>query len=142
LHPISSVKALPVPLKKILVVDDHDDSREICRQLLTFYGYDVRVAENGVAAVRAALEDAPDLVLLDFLMPHGNGLETLEAMRTQPSLSNTRYVLYTAAITEREWLSTVEGVEAVLFKPVETALLLEVVQSILGIPSQSQTASS
>ena len=121
-----------MPAKKVLVVDDHDDSREICRELLGFYGYDVATAEDGAEAMQLALTNAPDLVLLDFLLPHGDGIQTLRAMRADPSLLNTKIVLYTAAITERDSLMAVEGVDGILFKPVETAQLLTAVRSLIG----------
>jgi CheY-like chemotaxis protein len=132
LHPFPSAHERNVPAKKILVVDDHDDSREICKQLLSFYGYDVATAADGLEAISLAAAETPDLVLLDFLLPHGTGLETLQALRAQPSLSHTRFVLYTAAITERDALFAIEGVDCILFKPVESAQLLNTVRTLIG----------
>lgn len=63
---------------KILVVDDEREVRLVIRDFLTSRGYDVTLAENGVAALAALDQSQPDVVLLDMAMPEMDGLETLK----------------------------------------------------------------
>ena len=136
-------------VKKILVADDHTDTRIICRELLTHYGYVVLEAEDGQQAVKQSMEHAPDLVLLDFLMPNSDARETLEQLRGQERMRDTAIVIYTAAATHAVQLHALPGVQQVLYKPVEASRLLKVVRDLFGDPeadtpefsSQSRVAS-
>ena len=65
----------------ILVVDDDADTRGLVRRLLERAGYAVREAEDGLAGLRELFAAAPDLVLLDVMMPGLDGWETLERIR-------------------------------------------------------------
>ncbi|HUP89648.1 MAG TPA: response regulator [Longimicrobiales bacterium] len=121
-----------MPPKKILVVDDHLDTRFICRELLTHFGYEVSEAIDGVQAYDVAVENPPHLILLDFLMPNSDGQQTLEKLRAHDGLKNTRIVLYTAAATQMEALRKLTGVERVLLKPLESRHLLQVVRELIG----------
>jgi CheY-like chemotaxis protein len=74
----------------------------------------------------------PDLVLLDFLMPHVDGLQTLKNLRATEGMHQTPIVLYTAAATEAQQLMATEGVQAVLFKPLPATDLLKAVRDLIG----------
>jgi DNA-binding response OmpR family regulator len=76
-----------MPGKKILVVDDEPEVRQLMEHFLTQRGYDVRVVENGQLALAALDTFIPDVVLLDMHMPVMDGLETLKRMAVRsPSL--------------------------------------------------------
>jgi DNA-binding response OmpR family regulator len=62
---------------RILVVDNEPTMRQILRDFLTYIGYDVRTADDGLAAVELVQTTTPDLVLLDIAMPGLDGIETL-----------------------------------------------------------------
>jgi two-component system response regulator MprA len=64
--------------KKVLVVDDEPEVRQLMEHFLTDRGYDVRVAENGRLGLAALDTFAPDVVLLDMHMPEMDGLQTLQ----------------------------------------------------------------
>ncbi len=64
-------------LGKVLVVDDEPEVREVLQEFLSGRGYEVTVAENGLAALAALEAQRPDLVLLDVAMPGMDGVETL-----------------------------------------------------------------
>jgi two-component system response regulator MprA len=66
---------------RVLVVDDEPAVRDSLARTLRFEGYDVSVAGDGVAALALLGADAPDLVLLDVMMPRLDGLETCRRMR-------------------------------------------------------------
>jgi two-component system response regulator (stage 0 sporulation protein F) len=67
-----------MPAKKVLVVDDEPEVRQLMEHFLTERGYEVRVAENGRLGLAALDTFKPDIVLLDMHMPEMDGLETLK----------------------------------------------------------------
>ncbi|MEX2222400.1 MAG: response regulator [Candidatus Rokuibacteriota bacterium] len=73
--------------KKILVVDDEPEVRQLMEHFLTEKGYEVRIAENGRLGLLALDSFTPDVVLLDMHMPEMDGLETLKRIAARsPSL--------------------------------------------------------
>ena len=68
---------------KILVVDDDQAVRESLRRSLTFNGYEVDLAGDGVEAVEMVDEDRPDAVILDVMMPRRDGLEVCRILRSR-----------------------------------------------------------
>ncbi len=76
-----------MPPKRILVVDDEPDVRQLMEHFLTDRGYEVRMAENGRLGLLALDTFTPDVVLLDMHMPELDGLETLKLIAARaPSL--------------------------------------------------------
>jgi len=76
-----------MPAKKILVVDDEPQVRQLMEHFLAERGYEVRVAETGRLGLEALDTFTPDVVLLDMHMPEMDGLETLERLVARaPSL--------------------------------------------------------
>lgn len=71
----------PAAAGRILVVDDEPEVCKILERLLIKRGYQTRSAADGAAAVRAVLDEAPDVVLLDIAMPGLGGIEALTAIR-------------------------------------------------------------
>ncbi len=67
--------------RRILVVDDDEPTRTMLRRFLTTEGYAVDEAPDGPAALQKAATEAPDLVLLDVMMPDMDGLDVLEGLR-------------------------------------------------------------
>ncbi len=84
-------------MRRVLVVDDEPHIRAVLRGYLETDGFAVSEAADGEAAVRRLREDAPDLVLLDVMMPGTDGLEVLRQMRT---FSNVYVILVTARTEE------------------------------------------
>jgi CheY-like chemotaxis protein len=120
--------------KTVLVVDDHSDTRIICRELLSHYGYRVVEAANGDEGISVAKAETPDLILLDFLMPHRNGVEVLTDLRNAEGTAETPIIIFTAAAARVEELLNTPLVTRVLLKPIESAKLLRVVNELIGSP--------
>ena len=78
---VSSNDAVRENLKKILVIDDELGMRDLLNQELSRYGYFVSAVSHGKEGIEALKRERFDLVLCDILMPHLNGLETLEAIK-------------------------------------------------------------
>ncbi|WP_284534818.1 response regulator transcription factor [Nocardioides sp. T2.26MG-1] len=72
----------PAPKPRVLVVDDDKAVRESLRRSLEFNGYDVMLASDGAEALAGISASAPDVVVMDVMMPRLDGLETTRALRT------------------------------------------------------------
>lgn len=84
-------------LNRILHVEDDEDILMIARLALAdLGGFEVLQCSSGAQAVDQAAAFAPDLLLLDYMMPEMNGLQTLQALRKQPDLANTPAIFMTA----------------------------------------------
>lgn len=119
---------------RILLADDNADMREYVARLLRTQGYEVEIAPDGAAALQAALENRPDLVLSDVMMPEMDGFELLQAIRCDQNLLDVPVVLLSARAGEE---SRIEGIEAgandYLVKPFSARELLARVGSQLEL---------
>ena len=82
--------------KKILVVEDHTDTREMLEILLMREGYQVITAADGVEGLVRAKEEHPDLILTDLHMPNLDGIEMVEQLRQLPQFDQTEIIAMTA----------------------------------------------
>jgi len=81
--------------KFILVAEDDPFYAKIYKLMLTKEGYEVQITEDGVEAMKIARQRKPDLILLDLVMPHKDGFETLEELKTYPKLRSVKVVVLT-----------------------------------------------
>lgn len=72
---------MPPKNKKILVVEDEEPLRRVLKDILTYEGYEVLEAVNGIEGLGEALNKHPDLILLDIVMPRMDGLVMLQKLR-------------------------------------------------------------
>jgi two-component system cell cycle response regulator DivK len=72
--------------KRILVVEDHEENRQILRDLLTHAGYEMREALTGEDGVTAAARERPDLILMDIQLPGIDGYEVTRRIKADPAL--------------------------------------------------------
>ena len=125
---------MPIPASTIFVADDNVAILQGLKRALSATGYEVETAENGRAALDLlqSAPRAPDLLLLDVMMPEVSGLQVLEAMRTDPRLSKVPVLLITAT-TDEALTAAVEGDDCVelLAKPFRLDQLLTGVASRL-----------
>jgi DNA-binding response OmpR family regulator len=91
---------------RILVIDDDDDIRGLLRELLVRAGYEVALAEDGLAGLRSLYASPPSLVMLDVAMPSLDGWETLARIR---DLTDVPVLMLTARASE---LDKVRGLRA------------------------------
>lgn len=119
---------------KVLVVDDDDDIRTIIRLSLSEVGgMEVEEAADGRSAVDAALDERPDLILLDVMMPGMDGAQTLAALRSHPSLSQIPVVFLTAKALQSEIDRLLSfDVAAVFVKPFDPLTLAMRLRDVAG----------
>jgi len=120
------------PLKKIMLVEDDPDIQLVTRLILEAGGgYEVRVCGSGAEAVQSARAYAPDLILLDVMMPGMDGLATMYALRKLPGVAATPIVFFTANAQEQVRQDLVRrGALDVIVKPVEPNELVEQIRAI------------
>ncbi|HEX9462340.1 MAG TPA: response regulator [Alphaproteobacteria bacterium] len=118
--------------RSILVVDDEPNIVLSLEFLLRHAGYEVSTARDGDAAHRAVAERAPDLILLDVMMPGRNGYEVCAAIRAAPGGKDVKIVMLTAKsrdIEQEKGLAM--GADAYVTKPFSTRELVERVRQLL-----------
>ena len=115
---------------RILLVDDERPFLEILEKDLVAEGYDVNTAADGSTGIQAAMENQPDLVILDIMMPGMDGLEVCRKLRVEcPDLM---ILFLTAKSPEEDMLKGFEtGADDYLTKPVNLAELLARVKALL-----------
>ena len=80
-------------MKKILIIEDEELLYNLLRKKLTTEGYDVSVSEDGQKGLDSMRRNAPDLVLLDIVMPNKNGFEVMEEMKKDERLKNIPVII-------------------------------------------------
>ena len=119
-------------MKRILFIEDEQDIQEVAQLALeAIGGYTVEVCSSGAEALDSVVEFAPDLILLDVMMPDMDGPSTLEAPRKIPETASTPIIFMTAKSQAREihrfkTLSTLE----VITKPFDPMALSDQVAGI------------
>ena len=88
--------------KKILIVDDEKDIRELTKELLISWGYQVKTASDGMAAIDMLRKEVFDLVLLDILMPKMSGTETVQIIRKDQKLKDQKIAMFTVVMKNED----------------------------------------
>jgi len=113
----------------VLVVDDEPTIAEVVARYLQRAGYETRVASSGPAAVAAATEQPPDLVVLDMMLPGVNGLDVLRRIRAAGDLP---VIMLTARSEESDRVAGLElGADDYVVKPFSPRELAARVNSVL-----------
>lgn len=115
----------------ILIAEDHVDSREALSALLEAFGFQVVPAVNGREAVSLAREAAPDLILMDIMMPELDGFEATRQIRGFPETRDIPIITLTAMDGARS-LALDAGADDFLPKPINSGSLLEKLRSWLN----------
>ena len=82
--------------KRILIVEDELDIREAMAEALTQEGFSVSTAGNGSEGLKKSIEEKPDLILLDIIMPMMNGHEMLEKLRSDAWGKKAKVIMLTS----------------------------------------------
>ena len=82
--------------KRVLLVEDNPPTVDVLEMELKHLGYEVRVATNGLEAVKMAVSAPPDLVVMDILLPELDGLEATRRLRENPSTRDVPILAATA----------------------------------------------
>lgn len=120
----------------ILVVEDEPNIVESLSFLMKKAGFIVRVARDGNTAIRTIESEAPDLVLLDIMMPRRDGYEVCRTIRANPDWDRVRIIMLSAKGRDLDRRKGLElGADDYITKPFSTREIVERVQEILGTKS-------
>ena len=109
---------------RVLVVDDEIDTAETLAEVLETMGHVVRTAPDGVHALAAAADFAPEVVLLDLGLPGMDGFEVARRLRAQPTSSSMRLIAVTGYGQDLDRKNTERaGFDAHMVKPLKLAAL-------------------
>jgi len=117
--------------KKILIVDDEQDILDILSFNLTTEGYIVTTATNGNDAIEFAKKTAPDLIILDMMMPGKTGIEVCDILRSNSAFAGTLIVFLTAINDENTEIKSLEaGADDYLTKPISPKVLISKINAL------------
>jgi two-component system cell cycle response regulator DivK len=118
--------------KRVLVVEDQEDNRQILRDLLASAGYEMIEAHDGEGALIAARTQSPDLILMDIQLPILDGYEATRRIKAQSDLRHIPIVVVTSyALSGDEEKARAAGCDAYVAKPYSARKLLETINRYL-----------
>ena len=118
--------------KKILLVDDDPGTHFIVTPILTKQGYIVISAKHGEQGLQVALNERPDLIVLDVIMPGIKGRELCAKIKSYQVLKNIPVVFLTAKDSDDDIKAELDaGAMAHLTKPIDPSQLMSIVKGIL-----------
>ena len=119
--------------KTIMVVDDNPDIVTIVRTILEGKGYSVASAYSGAELLSSLEKDKPDLVVLDIMMPHMDGLEVLTRLKAAPETASIPVILLTAKVQYEDVLGGYKlGADYYITKPFTSTQLINGINLLLG----------
>ena len=117
---------------KILVVDDEPDIIEILRYNLSQEGYQVYSAKDGQSAIKKAEKEIPNLIIMDVMMPHMDGIEACDIIRKNPIFNDTIIMFLTARGEDYSHVAAYDaGADDYITKPVKPKVFLSKVKGLL-----------
>ena len=121
-------------MKKILIVDDRLEVRELVEVTLRVKEYRILQASNGDDAVALAKAERPDLILMDIMMPNGmDGLEATRKIKNDPDLKDSTIIMLTAKGQQTDREKGFEaGADDYFVKPFSPLDLIKKVEEVLG----------
>jgi PleD family two-component response regulator len=129
--PTPAIEAAPA---RILIVDDLADNRELLEVMLEAEGYSIESVASGPEALARVAERAPDLVLLDVLMPGMNGYVVAERLKANAATQHIAIIMVSALHDRKAWMRGLSaGAEDFLTKPVDGAELRAHVKDLLRL---------
>jgi DNA-binding response OmpR family regulator len=125
-------------MPEVLIVDDDPDVRAMLAYTLGGHGFAIREANDGDVALESLIEDPPDVMVLDLMMPF-DGYAVLEAMRDRGIAPGTRVVVLTCKSDERDLVRGWElGADEYLTKPIDPDHLAAKIHDVLGAGAESR----
>ena len=120
---------------RVLVVEDNDRNRKLVRTVLEHAGYEVVEAATGEQGVATAMQEPPDLVLMDMQLPGIDGHDALRLLRNEAATQRVPVLAVTAfAMQGDEARALEEGFDGYVKKPISVRSLVEQVRAHLDEP--------
>ena len=127
------IQDFDIMTEKILIIDDDVDTLRLVGLMLQRQGYQISAATNGEQGLAKALEERPDIILLDVMMPDMDGYEVTRRLRKNPTTQTTPILMFTAKTQLDDKVTGFEvGADDYLTKPTHPAELQAHVKALLG----------
>jgi len=122
------------PVVKILIVDDNEQNLTLLHVILQRHGYDIRLSQSGEEALQQIVEDPPDLIILDVMMPGMDGIEVCQRLKDNVETRLIPIVIMTALNQPEDKIRGIEaGADDFLTKLVNQAELIARVRTSLKL---------
>lgn len=122
-------------MKKILIIEDDDTLLQLYTQILQDDGYTVLTAQEGKTGLTKALQETPDLLLLDIMLPGGlNGFDVLERVKKTEAVKNVPVIVMTNLSTEEAMARKMGAADYVLKTEILPDALLAKIEALVGKP--------
>jgi two-component system, cell cycle response regulator DivK len=119
--------------KKVLIVEDDPKNMKLAMMTLKPHGYELISAVDGEEAVKVALAEKPDIILMDMQLPKMNGMEATRKIRENPDFTKIPILALTAFAMKGDEEKYIEaGCTSYMSKPINTRELPAVVAKLLG----------
>lgn len=126
--------------RHVLVVEDHAPTARLVQEVLERAGLTVSTALDGAAGLRQVQAEQPDLLILDRMLPDGDGLEILRELRRQPETLYLPVIVLTGRKAYGDALDGwMGGASLYLTKPFAVGQLVDAVHELLYAPARLQT---
>ncbi len=123
--------------KKVLVVDDHGHIRFMIENRLKKSGFETATAENGDEAVKQAVKEKPDIIIMDLMMPGTDGIEASRRIRAIEELKNVPIIMLTAVSSKKTVLQSIHaGINDYIIKPFKADDLVNKIIHQIGEPEK------
>jgi two-component system cell cycle response regulator DivK len=117
----------------ILIIEDNEKNRKLCRDVLQVKGYKTIESETAEVGLKLALEQSPALVLMDIQLPGMDGITAMKQLKADPNTQNIPIIAITAsAMTNNRTSMLAEGFDGYQTKPISLKDFLAEVQRVLA----------
>jgi two-component system cell cycle response regulator DivK len=118
----------------ILIIEDNEKNRKLCRDVLQVKGYKTIESETAEEGLKLALERSPDLILMDIQLPGMDGITAMKQLKADPNTQNIPIIAITAsAMTNNRTTMLAEGFDGYQTKPISLKDFLAEVQRVLAL---------
>jgi DNA-binding response OmpR family regulator len=124
-------------LARILIAEDNAEIRALVSSILVEEGHKVGVAQNGQQALDMMMDDAPDVLVLDIMMPQMDGYTVLKEIKSNGIKESMKILILTAKTSESDWVRGYKlGADAYLTKPFDTDELINGIDELLSMTKE------
>ncbi len=130
-------------MEKVLIIEDSQDIRENIAEIVELAGYDVLMAENGKVGVKLALDENPDLILCDIMMPELDGYGVLHILSKYSETLNTPFIFLTAKAEKTDVRKGMNlGADDYITKPFDESDLLNTIENRIARSKARESSGS
>ena len=120
-------------MARILIAEDNAEIRALVSSILVEEGHKVSVAQNGQQGLDMLMEDPPDILVLDIMMPQMDGYSVLKELKSAGVKDQMKILILTAKTSESDWVRGYKlGADSYLTKPFDTDELINAIEDLLS----------